>query len=210
MQERDQVTIAYMLDGHVRRIRLNSTHPANVTPVWTGNSIGHYEGDTLVVDTIGMKVGPVTMSDQFGSPQSEAMHVVERYRVIEYAEAKAAFDANEKDFGRVDTANGNGVYIDFDYRGKGLQLEFKVEDPNVFTMPWGAKVTYLRAGSFFQEQVCAENTREYYDDTDTKIPASERPDFYDDALEPQHPAHVVRDRCLGFRVARFGGDARAA
>ena len=43
---------------------------------------------------------------QFGSPQSEAMHVVERYRVIEYAEAKAAFDANEKDFGRVDTANG--------------------------------------------------------------------------------------------------------
>jgi hypothetical protein len=177
MQERDQVTIAYMLDGHVRRIRLNSTHPANVTPSWTGDSIGHYEGDTLVVDTIGMKVGPVTMSDQFGSPQSEAMHVVERYRVIDYADAKAAFDANEKDFGRVDTANGNGVYIDFDYRGKGLQLEFKVEDPNVFTVPWGAKVTYLRAGSFFQEQVCAENTREYYDDIDTKIPVDERPDF---------------------------------
>jgi hypothetical protein len=161
----------------VRRIRLNSTHPENVTPSWTGDSIGHYEGDTLVVDTIGMKVGPVTMSDQFGSPQSEAMHVVERYRVIDYADAKAAFDANEKDFGRVDTANGNGVYIDFDYRGKGLQLEFKVEDLNVFTAPWGAKVTYLRAGSFFQEQVCAENTREYYDDIDTKIPVAERPDF---------------------------------
>ena len=177
MQEKDQVTIAYMLDGHVRRIRLNSTHPAKVTPSWTGDSIGHYEGDTLVVDTIGMKVGPVTMSDQFGSPQSEAMHVVERYRVIDYAEAKAAFDANEKDFGRVDTANGNGVFIDFDYRGKGLQLEFKVEDPNVFTMPWGAKVTYLRAGGIWQEQVCAENTREYYDDTDTKIPVATRPDF---------------------------------
>ena len=177
MQEKDQVTILYMLDGHARRIRLNSTHPAKVTPSWTGDSIGHYEGDTLVVDTVGMKVGPVTMSDQFGSPQSEAMHVVERYRVIDYAQAKAAFDANEKDFGRVDTANGNGVFIDFDYRGKGLQLEFKVEDPNVFTMPWGAKVTYLRAGGIWQEQVCAENTREYYDDTDTKIPAAERPDF---------------------------------
>jgi hypothetical protein len=124
-----------------------------------------------------MKVGPVTMSDQFGSPQSEAMHVVERYRVVDYAEAKAAFDANEKDFGRVDTANGNGVFIDFDYRGKGLQLEFKVEDPKIFTMPWGAKATYLRAGGIWQEQVCAENTREYYDDADTKIPAAARPDF---------------------------------
>ena len=177
MQERDQVTILYMLDGHVRRIRLNSSHPANVKPTWTGDSIGRYEGDTLVVDTTAMKVGPVTMSDNFGSPQSEAMHVVERYRVIDYAEAKAAFDANEKDFGRVDTANGNGVFIDFDYRGKGLQLEFVVDDPNVFTAKWGAKVTYLKAGGIWSEQVCAENTREYYDDIDTKIPAAERPDF---------------------------------
>src|SRR5262245_11851239 len=177
IQGEDMVTILYMLDGQVRHIRLNSSHPAKVTPSWTGDSVGHFEGGTLVVDTVGMKVGPVTMSDNFGSPQSEAMHVTERYRVIDYAAAKAAFDENEKDFGRVDTANGNGVYIDFDYRGKGLQLEFTVDDPNVFTAPWGAKVTYLRAGSFFQEQVCAENTREYYDDADTKIPAAERPDF---------------------------------
>jgi len=177
IQARDQVTIIYMLDHHVRRIRLNSSHPASVTPSWSGDSIGHYEGDTLVVDTVGMKVGPVTMSDQFGSPQSEAMHVIERYRVIDYTAAKAAFDANEKDYGRVDTANGNGVFIDFDYRGKGLQLEFTVQDPKVFAMPWGAKVTYLRAGSIWQEQICAENTREYYDDAETKIPASEHPDF---------------------------------
>ena len=72
---------------------------------------------------------------------------------------------------------GNGVFIDFDYRGKGLQLEYTVDDPNVFTMKWGAKVTYLRAGGIWQEQVCAENTREYYDDADTKIPAAVRPDF---------------------------------
>ena len=177
MQQRDKVTILYMLDGHVRHIRLNSSHPANVRPSWSGDSVGRYEGDTLIVDTVGIKVGRFTMSDQFGSPQSEAMHVTERYRVIDYAAAKAAFDANEKDFGRVDTANGNGVYIDFDYRGRGLELEFRVEDPNVFTMPWGAKVTYLRAGSFFQEQVCAENTREYYDDIDTAVPHDDMPDF---------------------------------
>jgi hypothetical protein len=177
IQEPDQVTILYMLDGHVRRIRLNSTHPANVRPSWTGDSIGHYEGDTLVVDTIAMKVGPVTMSDQFGAPQSGAMHVIERYRLVDYAVAKAAFDANEKEFARVDSANGNGVFIDFDYRAKGLQLEFIVDDPNVFTAKWGAKVTYLKAGGIWQEQVCAENTREYYDDIDTKIPAAARPDF---------------------------------
>jgi len=177
IQEPDQVKILYMLDGHVRRIRLNSTHPANVKPTWTGDSIGHYDGDTLVVDTVAMKVGPATISHQLGTPQSEAMHVVERYRLVNYAEAKAAFDANEKEFVRVDTANGNGVFIDFDYRGKGLQLEFTVDDANVFTATWGAKVTYLKAGGIWQEQVCAENTREYYDDKSTSVPTAAKPDF---------------------------------
>jgi hypothetical protein len=33
---------------------MNAPHPAQVTPSWYGDSVGHYEGDTLVVDTVGI------------------------------------------------------------------------------------------------------------------------------------------------------------
>jgi hypothetical protein len=177
LQRPDSVTILYMLDHHIRHVRLNAKHPARLTPSWSGDSIGHYEGDTLVVDTVGIKVGPVSMSDQYGSPQSEALHLIERYRLVDYETAKEAFDQNEKEYGRADGANANGVFIDFDDKGKGLQLQFTVEDANVFTTPWSAVITYRRAGSPWQEQVCAENTREYYSGKDTLIPHADRADF---------------------------------
>ena len=59
------------------------SHPANLKPSWYGDSVGHYEGDTLVVDTVGVKVGPVSMSDAYGTPQSEALHVVERFTRVD-------------------------------------------------------------------------------------------------------------------------------
>jgi hypothetical protein len=177
LQEKDQVAILYMLDHHIRRVRLNGTHPARVKPSWSGDSIGRYDGDTLVVDTVGIKLGPVSMSDQFGSPQSEALHLVERYRLVDEATTKAATEQNEKEYGRADGENANGVFVDPTYRGKGLQLEFTVEDPNVFTAPWSARVTYRRAGSQWQEQVCAENTFEYYAAKDTGVPRASKPDF---------------------------------
>jgi hypothetical protein len=177
LQEQDRVTILYMLDHHVRHVRLNGTHPANVTPSWAGDSIGRYEGDTLVVDTVGIKLGPVTMSDQFGSPQTEAMHVTERYRLVGNETARIAADQNEKEYGRADGANANGVFVDFADKGKGLELEFTVDDPGVFTAPWSATVTYRKAGSQWQEQVCAENTFEYYAGKVTRIPTAAKPDF---------------------------------
>ena len=177
LQGKDHVTILYMLDHHVRHVRLNAKHPARVTPTWMGDSVGYYEGDTLVVDTVGIKFGPVSMSDQYGSPQSEAMHVVERYRMVDFDTAKKAFDQNEKEYGRVDGPNGNGVFIDFDDRGRSLQLQYTIEDPNVFTTPWGATVTYRRAGSPGVEQICAENSAEYYAGKNTAIPVAGKPDF---------------------------------
>jgi hypothetical protein len=44
-----------------RSVRINQPHAAQVTPSWYGDSVGRYEGDTLVVDTVGIKVGPFTM-----------------------------------------------------------------------------------------------------------------------------------------------------
>ena len=61
-------------------MRLNGPHPEQVKPTWHGDSTGRYEGDTLVIDTVGLNAGPAAGLDQFGTPFSAALHVVERYR----------------------------------------------------------------------------------------------------------------------------------
>jgi len=56
-------------------------HSANPKPSWYGESVGHYEGDTLVVDTIGFNTK--TFVDNYRTPHSDKLHVVERYHVID-------------------------------------------------------------------------------------------------------------------------------
>jgi hypothetical protein len=56
LQQPRQITILYTNDHEVRHVRMNQPHPAQVTPSWYGDSVGHYEGDALVIDTIGIKV----------------------------------------------------------------------------------------------------------------------------------------------------------
>jgi hypothetical protein len=175
LQKKDEVLFLFMQDHQVRRVRLNAQHPTHVTPSWYGDSIGHYEGDTLVVDTIGFKLGPFPVVDErSGAPFSEALHVVERYRLIDYEVAKAAQAKNIRDSGPVGTEQAASV--DENYKGKGLQVRFTVEDKNVFTTPWSGAVTYRRAAEWV-ENVCAENTHEYYNNGFTKVPEAKTPDF---------------------------------
>ena len=74
-----QVTILMELHQQVRRVFLDQTsHPPRLFPQRNGHSIGHWESDTLVVDTAGIKA--VT----FGSvPHSDRVHVVERIHAID-------------------------------------------------------------------------------------------------------------------------------
>jgi hypothetical protein len=174
IQKKDEVIFLFMQDHQIRRVRLNGTHPAKVTPSWYGDSIGHYEGETLVVDTIGYKLGPAPVLDMFGSPFSEGLHVTERYRLIDYEAARAAQERNIRDAGPV--ATEQAATIDENYKGKGLQVQFTVEDKNVFNTPWSAAATYRRAASWV-ENVCAENIHEYYAGKDTVIPKADKPDF---------------------------------
>ena len=171
LQEQDQVTILYSPYDQVRRVRLNGSHPEHVTPSAMGDSVGHYEGDTLVIDTVGIKVWPFTVIDFFGTPQSEALHLIERYRLIDAAEAKVAVERHYKAYGRLP---GNGG-IDPAY-SKGLQLEFTVEDPVFFTMPWRAQITYQRSMRQWEERVC-ETTFEYYDGKQPLRPVAGKSDF---------------------------------
>src|SRR5216684_2140435 len=83
IQQKDEVVLLYLSDHQVRHVRLNVPHSAHPAPTWQGESVGHYEGDTLVVDTIGQKVGPLSMVDRYGKHFSAALHVIERYRLID-------------------------------------------------------------------------------------------------------------------------------
>jgi hypothetical protein len=139
LQEKDRITMVYYKDDQVRHVRLNSSHPAHVDPTWMGDSIAHYEGDTLVIDTIGIKTGPVNYIDRWGTPHTNSLHVIEEYRLIDGAEAKAAAQKWERDDGFIPD-----VKVDNNDTGKGLQLTVKVEDPGVFTTPWSAHITYRR------------------------------------------------------------------
>jgi hypothetical protein len=174
LQEKDRITILYIQDHQFRQVRLNASHPAHVTPSWNGDSVGHYEGDTLVIDTVGIKVRPGSMIDMYGTPHSEALHVVERYRLVDGKTAIAAQQRSEKEYGRPTT---EPVYVDFDYTGKGLEVQFTVEDPGVFTRPWSSAVTYRRSSSDWVEIACAENTGEYYSGAMATVPHSDKLDF---------------------------------
>ncbi|MBV9768561.1 MAG: hypothetical protein JOZ32_03225 [Bryobacterales bacterium] len=76
VQGLDKVVILYEYLHMFRVVSINGTHPADPDPTWMGDSIGHWEGDTLVVDSVGF-------NDRTELPgayrHSEALHVVERF-----------------------------------------------------------------------------------------------------------------------------------
>ena len=66
----------------VRHVYLDVPHSAAPKPSWYGESVGHYQGgDTLVIDTIG--VTERTFVDNYRTPHTAKLHVVERYRIVE-------------------------------------------------------------------------------------------------------------------------------
>jgi hypothetical protein len=73
--------VVLFLTGRARHIWLNVPHSANPKPSWYGESVGHYEGDTLVADTIGFN--DRTFVDSYRTPHTEKLHVVERFRLID-------------------------------------------------------------------------------------------------------------------------------
>ena len=81
IQTAKQVLLTWQEDQQVRRVHLNVPHSANPKPSWYGESVGYYEGDTLVVDTIA--ITPKAHVDNYRTPHSEQLHVVERFRLID-------------------------------------------------------------------------------------------------------------------------------
>jgi hypothetical protein len=150
IQTKDHVVIFYQRDHQVRWIWLNRDHSANPPPSWYGESVGHYEDDTLVVDTIGQKAHKMSVVDPFGTPHTDKIHVIERYQLFS------------------------------DPFGRGLEVTVEVNDPGAFTMPWKGAAEYREDGSIDQlnEMVCAENNRNFAEgSTFGVIPEEKTPPF---------------------------------
>jgi hypothetical protein len=171
VQTPDKIVILYGHDHQVRQVRLNEPHPARMVPSWYGDSVGHYEGDTLVIDTVGINADrPFAMIDWYGTPYTQALHVIERYRLLDYAAAKEGFDRDSKQHNPVP-----GIR-DPNNPSKYLQLQFTIEDEGVFTTPWTATMTYVLDPDGWEEMVCAENIQ-WYSGTSADVPRAEKPDF---------------------------------
>jgi hypothetical protein len=80
VQDLKEVLMTWQNDHQVRHIYLDVPHRAHFTPSWYGDSIGHYEGDALVVDTIGITTK--TFLDNYRTPHSAQLHTVERFHLV--------------------------------------------------------------------------------------------------------------------------------
>ncbi len=124
--------IIFSGDQQIRRIYLDVPHSTNPKSSWYGESVGHYEGDTLVIDTIGLN--DKTFVDYFRTPHTDKLHVRERLRLVEDGKIlEAQFTVDDPDsfyqpwsgmrrFRRVDVpymeevcAENNDKLLGFDY-----------------------------------------------------------------------------------------------
>src|SRR5215471_353702 len=173
---KDHITMLYAQDDQVRRVWLNASHPRNVKPSPMGHAIGHWEGNTLVVDIVGVQSFPYSMTDRFGVPVTKALHVVERYSLIDGATAKQAQDVYEKREGRVGGAAG-AMALEPDTNVKGLQIHITIDDPTMYTTTWSATATYRRGRGAWLEQICAEDSFNFAENKPAEIPTAKKADF---------------------------------
>lgn len=77
-QDEDTITLTYGFMDIVRTIHLDQDkHPADISPSRSGHSIGKWDGDTLVVDTVGFSEGYI--DSRSGAKHSTALNIVERF-----------------------------------------------------------------------------------------------------------------------------------
>jgi hypothetical protein len=85
LQTPKEVWLIFQSDQQIRRVYMNVPHSKNPKPSWYGESVGHYEGDTLVIDTIGMN--DKTVVDVYRTPHTDKLHVIERWRMVDGGKA---------------------------------------------------------------------------------------------------------------------------
>jgi hypothetical protein len=133
IQNEEYVAIVYEMVHEPRIIPLGGRpHVDPHIRLWNGDSRGHWDGDTLVVDVTNYRAADVgtlatsisTTATLKGIPQSEAMHVVER-------------------FTRIDNET--------------IQYEITIDDPKIYTRPWKIAMPLNKADDYqLFEYACHE------------------------------------------------------
>jgi hypothetical protein len=155
IQKEKQVTLINEYLSQVRRVYLDGRpHPADLDKSWFGHSIGHWEGATLVVDSVGGRAGPLNGSGatvgvlatdaEPRMPYSESLHLVEHLHLLE--------------------------------GGKYLEDEVTIEDPAIYSHPFTQKRFWRRAPELeILEYVCTENMRPQDEGVTDTPPAPQSP-----------------------------------
>jgi hypothetical protein len=137
VQTPKEVVLIWAEDHQVRHIYMNVPHSPHVTPSWFGESVGRYEGDTLVVDTIGLNTR--TFIDSFLTPHTDMLHVVEHFRMVDGGKAMEV-QLHVEDTGAFTTPwNAIQRYRRVDEKGKATDVR--------------------QMGGPIEEMACAENNR---------------------------------------------------
>jgi len=155
LQTPQEVVMIWAEDHQVRHVYLNRPHSANIKTSWFGESVGRYEGDTLVVDTIGMNAR--TFVDNYRTPHTDRLHVVERFRMIDGGKMLEA-SVHVEDPGAFTTP------WDALQRYRRIDSSGDKNDPRV---PRGG----------LEEMACAENNGDIFGEGLEPIPTADRPDF---------------------------------
>jgi hypothetical protein len=90
IQTPQEVRIIWQRNQWVRRIYLNRAHSPNPKPSWFGESIGRYENGELVIDTIGFVEHQYSFVDNYRTPHTKDLHVVERWKIVDDKKAMEA------------------------------------------------------------------------------------------------------------------------
>jgi hypothetical protein len=123
LQTTKEVWLLFTGDMQVRRVYMNVSHSADPKPSWYGESVGHYEGDSLVIDTIGLN--EKTTADIYRTPHTEKMHVVERWRMLNGGERmEVVFTVEDPDaFNQPWTAMRRYRRVQYDQLPEGVCAE---------------------------------------------------------------------------------------
>jgi hypothetical protein len=146
----------------VRHIHLADKHSSSIKPSWYGESVGHYEGDTLVVDTIGFN--DRTFIDGFDTPHTAQLHVIERFHLVDGGETLQV-DVHVEDPGAY-TTPWNAIQR---YRRYELVARrANVKNLALLATPEEGPLT---------EAICSENPNSFMGFPHAALPEAVTPDF---------------------------------
>ena len=163
VQSPKEVLMIWQADHQIRRVYMNVPHSPHPKPSWFGESVGHYEGDTLVVDTIASDTR--TFIDQFATPHTEQLHTIER---IHMTNGGKNMEVN------VHVEDPGAFTTPWDAMQRYKRVEPGVAD---VTDAFNPLSSTSRAGPIL-EASCAENPNSLFGaEGALPIPQTEKPDF---------------------------------